>query len=88
LKKRRKDKNDMSIYDPLEKHLNTARITLTFDEIERILGFELPKSAHIHDAWWDNGTHNHPQRNAWINAGWRVVDYKFGEYATFEKISE
>ena len=30
--------------------------TMAFDEIETILGFELPKSAYIYREWWANPT--------------------------------
>ena len=54
----------MSKYDPLNRVLSqqsTDRITLTFSEIEAILGFTLPASAHRHTAWWSNSnTKAHP----------------------------
>jgi hypothetical protein len=47
----------------------------TFQEIERIVGFKLPKSARIHRPWWANqaqaGGHSHAL--AWEMAGWRTV---------------
>jgi len=45
-------------------------ITLSFDEIEEILGFPLPKSAYYHKAWWSNSENGHSQTKAWLNAGW------------------
>ncbi len=45
-------------------------INMNFSEIERILGFNLPKSAYIYDAWWANGGHS--QANAWLGAGYKV----------------
>jgi len=32
---------------------------LSFDEIEHILDFPLPKSAYEHDAWWRNNDAGH-----------------------------
>ena len=47
----------------------------TFQEIERIAGFKLPKSARIHRPWWANqaqaGGHSHAL--AWEMAGWRTA---------------
>ena len=47
----------------------------TFQEIERIVGFKLPKSARIHRPWWANqaqaGGHSHAL--AWEMAGWRTA---------------
>lgn len=49
----------MSKYDPLQSYLrdaaaHTADITLTFQQVEDILRFDLPRSAHEHRAWWAN----------------------------------
>jgi len=63
----------MSIYEPLEKFLLSSGqdyIRMTFSEIERILGFSLPKSAYIYNAWWANG--GHTQAYAWLDAGYKV----------------
>lgn len=65
-------------YTPLEQYLrglpeNQREITLSFEQIERILNDTLPPSAHQHQAWWANeiaGSHVHA--HAWMNAGWLV----------------
>ncbi|MFZ1662881.1 MAG: hypothetical protein WAT77_13060 [Paracoccaceae bacterium] len=45
-------------------------ITLTFAEIEELIGTQLPASARTHVAvWWANG--GHVQASAWIDAGFR-----------------
>lgn len=51
-------------------------VTLTFSEIEGVLGFSLPKSAYTYGAWWANGGHSHSL--AWLGAGYKVewVDHK------------
>ena len=47
----------------------------TFGEIESILGFELPESAHLHRAWWANQRGNgHSQSLAWSVAGWETAE--------------
>ena len=71
-------------YAPLEKYLRglssgEAEVTLSFEQIERILNDRLPPSAHEHRAWWGNqkkGTH--VESIAWMDAGWMVdtVDLK------------
>jgi len=49
-------------------------ITLSFAQIEAILGDTLPKSAVDYDAWWSNtpapGRHNH----IWLSRGWETAD--------------
>lgn len=52
--------------------------TLTFEEIKRIIGNELPPSAFRHPSWWSNCPQRHYQAKAWLDAGWKVdcVDQK------------
>jgi hypothetical protein len=45
-------------------------LTLTFAEIERLLGAPLPAAAWLR-AWWTNAA-DEPQARAWLKAGWRV----------------
>ncbi len=40
-----------------------ADFILTFEEIEEILGFDLPRSAHRAE-WWDDDTPEHPRDQA------------------------
>lgn len=71
-------------YQPLQDHLQTVlenRVALSFSQIERILGRQLPASARKHRAWWSNersGSHSHAR--AWMDAGWHVaaVDFNGG----------
>ena len=63
-----------SKYDPLCHHLVNSPetvVSLSFAEIERILGFALPASARRHQAWWANereGTHSHAR--SWLEASY------------------
>jgi hypothetical protein len=55
--------------------LNTKKatqITLTFDELEDILGNKLPESSLVFDSWWRNDK-THSQARAWMSAGWRTT---------------
>lgn len=68
-----------SKYDALTQHFaavpSTVRdITLTFREMEAILGFTLPKSATDYRQWWANqiDAKNRPQAAAWTGAGFLV----------------
>jgi hypothetical protein len=71
-------------YMPLEKYLSDIprskrELTLTFDEIERILNSKLPSSAYEDQRWWEHEKEgNHISPRAWSNAGWKVasVDHK------------
>ena len=60
-------------YDPLTRYLaalTTDEVTLTFGEIEAILGAPLPRSARLRE-WWANSAGSTWAR-AWLSAGWRV----------------
>jgi hypothetical protein len=73
-----------SKYTPLEEHLRELPLTqkeatMTFEQIESILGSALPASAHEDVRWWEHETEgNHVNTRAWANAGWQVeeVDVK------------
>jgi hypothetical protein len=76
----------MSKYDSLARFLaaRDSKLTLTFDAIERILGFALPRSARRHPAWWSNGAQSHVQAAAWLNAGFETADVDIaGEKLSF-----
>ena len=66
----------MRKYQQLTKWLSECydtEVTMSFTEIEDILGFKLPNSAYIHRAWWSN-TMTHPQGIAWMEAGYITSD--------------
>lgn len=65
----------MGKYEPLPQFLSTkpgATHRLSFEQIERVLGFKLPKSAYEHEAWWSNNASGHSHSRTWLEAGWRT----------------
>ncbi len=77
----------MSKYDALGEYLESqpatmSSVTLEFQQIERILGFDLPASAREHRPWWAN-TVSHSY-TVWLEAGWETskVDMTSG-WVTF-----
>jgi hypothetical protein len=64
------------MYQPLADYLRRqpgCETTLSYDDIERILGRELPRTAygdHVRQ-WWAN-TKTHSQALAWLEVGWRA----------------
>lgn len=77
----------MSRYDPLKKYLESVfcdEINLSFSDIEKVFGFNLPLSAYKYNAWWANGGHS--QSYAWLDAGYKVGLIKiFEKKVTFRK---
>lgn len=64
-------------------------VTLTFNEIEQIIGRDLPASARNHRAWWANDSVSHPQSQLWLDAGWRTTYISMGEgRVSFARIRE
>ena len=51
---------------------NKANVSLTFSEIESIIGSELPASAYRYAEWWSNHP-THSQANAWMQAGYNAA---------------
>lgn len=45
----------------------------SFDEVEKLLGAPLPKTARSGVAWWANDPAK-AQSSAWLGAGWQVMD--------------
>ena len=82
----------MSKYEPLPQFLGSVGggiHRMNFSEIERILGFKLPKSAYEHEAWWSNNATGHSHANAWMKFGWRTeaVDLA-ARKVTFQRAGE
>src|SRR6185436_4093498 len=46
-------------------------VSMTFAEIERVVGTKLPKSQK-HQAWWSNSTSNNVMTQVWLDAGYRT----------------
>jgi hypothetical protein len=80
-------KGDM--YVGLQNHLEGSgkeNISLSFKEIESLVGFPLPASARKHMAWWSNTT-SHSQACSWLNAGYQTVCFDLKkETVVFKKI--
>lgn len=64
-------------YQPLQAHLERRRgrpEMLTFEDIEQIIGKELPVSAIKHRSFWSNdNSESRAAAHAWTRAGYRVA---------------
>lgn len=66
----------MDKYLQLTKHLQAStdnKPTLTFAEIEYLIGSKLPESAYRHFAWWSNDI-SHVQAKSWLDAGFKTTN--------------
>lgn len=78
-----------SKYHPLFSRLQQAAgkpVTLTFAQIEALLGTSLPDSARRREGWWSNRSRGAVQAAAWMRAGYHVVAVDLSaETVRFEK---
>jgi hypothetical protein len=81
----------MGKYEPLPQFLSGkpgAAHRMSFEQIERVLGFKLPKSAYEHEAWWSNNPAGHSHSRTWLEAGWRTQDVDLdARKVTFQRSS-
>lgn len=64
-------------YTALETYLagqQKKRIPMSFDEVEAIVGSQLPRSARKYRPWWGNNAAGHVHAQAWLNAGYQTED--------------
>jgi hypothetical protein len=78
----------MTKYEPLTTYLNLCKkhkVKLTYNEIEDVLGFDLPPSAMKYKAWWNNNDKRHSHSVSWCEAGYKTTDIILGESVVFIK---
>src|ERR1700722_18898390 len=66
----------MAMYDPLGKYLKrnaASRISMTFRDVEAVIGKKLPASAFRHRPWWANEERGHSHAKAWLQAGYETA---------------
>ena len=77
-------------YRPLWEYLRglrEPRLRMSFNEIERVLGFPLPPSSRHHQPHW-YGYKGSAVARAIIDAGWKAQDLDLaGEQVTFVKVT-
>jgi hypothetical protein len=76
-------------YEPLARFLRTEGFetrSLSFSEVEAILGAPLPPSARRHQAWWSNNPVGHVNAQAWRDAGYKTEGIDLaGETVVFRR---
>ena len=70
----------------LEKQ-STGEVPMSFAEIERVIGAELPSSAHKHRPWWSNNASNSAMTKVWLDAGFRTAQVDMaGKKLVFKRV--
>ncbi len=81
----------MSKFDPLRDHLKrqtATELVLSIDEIEQMLGFDLPRASQ-RASWWDSTRapeEKMPQREACLDAGYVATRLPDGSGVRFRRI--
>ena len=82
----------MGKYEQLGQHLRNQgsnSIELSFNEIEEILGFPLPKSAYKYRPWWANDENHVQARDGWISVGYNSAAVNLDDHTiSFIKVGE
>jgi hypothetical protein len=74
------------LYLPLAAYLTACQadeVQFSFEDLERILGRPLPRSAY-RPAWWSNTPYT-GQARAWLDAGWVVKPHARVGVVTFRR---
>ena len=82
----------MSKYAALEVHLRASgqdTVPMTFADIERVIGADLPPSAFKHRPWWSNNPSNSVITNSWLKAGYKTENVDMaGKKLVFVKAAQ
>ncbi len=75
-------------YIPLANYFDVAlqqEITLSFSELENIMGQALPNAAYLNKSWWKKTKPPLSHYLSWTNAGYYVIDVKLGTSVSFSR---
>ena len=73
-------------YIPLAQFFETctqSTFTLTYEEIQNIMGHELPNAAYLNVSWWKKTKAPSTHYFAWINHDYYVINVTLGVSVTF-----
>lgn len=69
-------------FEELEKDY----IKLTYEDIERIIGFKLPKSAYEYKQYW-YPSETHIITQSWVENEWKITNVVLGAYVEFKRLN-
>lgn len=80
----------MGKYEPLTVYLQkcpTYEVPMTFEEVMRVIGSDLPPSAYKHRPWWANEATGHIHAKAWLVAGYETTQVDMeGKKLVFKRV--
>ncbi|WP_274308386.1 GNAT family N-acetyltransferase [Solibacillus daqui] len=78
-------------YIPLAQFFETctqSTFTLTYEEIQNIMGHELPNAAYLNVSWWKKTKAPSTHFFAWINCDYYVTNVTLGHSVTFSSAEQ
>jgi Domain of unknown function (DUF4268) len=69
----------LAIWLQSQTSVEHEKITISFDQVEKIIEDKLPPSARQQRAWWANDSVGHTQSQLWLEVGWRVSNVNMAE---------
>ena len=70
------------------QQITSSEVTLTYQEIETIMGQQLPNAAYLNSSWWFKQKAPFSHFEAWMNAGYCVKKVRIGSEITFSNEGE
>jgi len=67
------------------KKQEQVSVKLTFEQVENILGFSLPRSARIYRPWWANDMTHVQAKDGWLSFGWKTADVDMDSQVVYFK---
>jgi hypothetical protein len=73
---------------PFLRQQDTSEISMTFDEVEEVIGHPLPASSR-YPAWWSNNPFNNVMTKVWLKVGFKTeqVDIE-GRKLVFRRVAQ
>ena len=66
-----------------------SEVPMTFEEVARVVGADLPPSAYRHRPWWANEAAGHVHAQSWLEAGFAATQVDMtGQKLIFKRIAE
>lgn len=70
------------------QNATSSKIILSFQEIEQIIGHQLPNAAYLNKSWWKKTKPPAKHFHAWTRAGYAVEDVEPGGRVVFRRTDD
>jgi hypothetical protein len=71
------------------RNTKASEVPMTFEEVSRIVGADLPPSAYRHRPWWANEAAGHVHAQSWLDAGFEATRVDMaGQKLVFKRMAD